>query len=93
MAIFRSKFGPVELTLERELHIYKFHPEVKRYKKNFDKCITAPNIIRRSKFDASVLILYLFLPQRKYLAIVIKSNKRNFILTAYLTKKIQQQRL
>lgn len=89
---FNSIFGKVELTQERKKHIFEFHPEVRSYRKYFPETLTKPDVIRRSKSDQAVLILYKLL-QKKYLAIVIKTNKRNFVLTAYLTDKIQHQSL
>lgn len=97
MERFRSPFGEVELTKEREYHIFQFHPEVRAYRRHFAMALENPEIMRRSKSDSSVYILYHSLSSRKqksmYLGIVIKTNKRNFILTAYLTTKIQHQSL
>lgn len=92
MEIFPSRLGKVELTDERTRRIATFHPEVKSYKKYFASALAEPDVIRRSRFDASVFVLYRTF-SKKYLAIVIKTNKRNFILTAYLTGKIQHHPL
>lgn len=88
---FQSSFGEVELTEERKGHIFRFHPEVRKYQKYFAKTLAVPDSIGRSRFDTAVLIFYRLLQSKKYLAIVIKTNRRNFILTAYLTDKIQRQ--
>jgi hypothetical protein len=89
MERFRSQFGPVALTAERKSHIFKFHPEVRRYQEYFVKTIGDPEITHRSKYDLLVLILYRKISRQNYLAIVIKTNKYNFILTAYITNKIR----
>lgn len=89
MERFSSVFGSAELTDEREQHILIFHPDVKAFRKYFSSALAEPDVMRRSRFDSKVIILYHALPQRKYLAIAIKTNQRNFILTAYLTYKIQ----
>lgn len=85
MRKFESPFGAVELTEERERHILMFHPEVGRYKNHFPNTLAHPEFIRRSKYDLTVYILYGLIQTKKYLAIVVKTNHRNFILTAYLT--------
>ena len=92
-ARFDSVFGPVKLTDEREKHIFLFHPEIRSQRKYFPLTLAEPEIIRRSRFDPKAFILYRALPQKKYVAIVVKTNQRNFILTAYLTNKIQHQAL
>ncbi|MBI3458858.1 hypothetical protein HY061_01180 [Candidatus Azambacteria bacterium] len=89
MKSFQSSFGPIELTDERQEHILKFHPEIRAYKKYFKGTISDYTIIKHSKYDPVVVILYKQLPKSKYLAIVVRlENSRNFILTAYLTSKI-----
>ena len=89
MERFDSVIGVVELTDEREQHIFQFHPEVKTLRKHFAKTLAEPNFTRRSRFDPKVFIFYRVLPQSKYLALAVKTNQRNFILTAYTTSKIQ----
>lgn len=90
MEIFSSPLGDVELTAERERHIFQFHPEVKKFRKQFAKTLSKPDTTRRSRHDPKVFILYLLI-KKHYLAIVIKVNQRNFILTAYITSKIANQ--
>ncbi len=87
MERFDSPFGIVELTHERFSHIIEFHPEIKKLKKYLSKTIAKPKFIRPSKSDNQVFILYGRIEKDKLLAIVIKTNSRNFILTAYLTSK------
>ena len=92
MEQFSSRFGPIEFTEERLKHILTFHPEIRAYRKHFQITLYEPQVIRRSKFDPKAFIFYKAI-QGKYLAIVVKTNSRNFILTAYLTSKIQHQPL
>ena len=89
MVTFKSKFGNVEFTNERERHIFSFHPDVRIFKKYFAITVKNPGFIRKSKFDPKVFIFYYILPNKKYLSVVIKTNARNFVLTAYITKRIQ----
>jgi len=81
-------FGEIEFTQERAKHIFTFHPEVRKYRKYFVRAIAQPTFIRKSKSDKMVYILYYRITPREHIAIVIKTNKRNFILTAYATEKI-----
>ena len=84
----------MELTNERLRHILQFHPEIRIYQKLIGAAVENPEIIRRSKFDQKVFILYRSISKRKkYLAVVLKTNQRNFVLTAYLTNKIQHEAL
>ena len=90
MERFRAPFGEVELTDEREQHIIQFHPEIKAYIIFFQDTIAEPEHIGHSVFDPNVIICYRFVHSvAKHLAVVIKTNRRNFILTAYFTHKIK----
>ena len=91
--MFPFQFGEVELTDEREQHIFQFHPDIKLYRKLFAKVLAEPEVTRKSKFDSMVLIFYRRIPSKKYLALVVKTNHRNFILAAMITHKIQHKSL
>ncbi len=84
---FDSPLGPVELTDERFSHIVEFHPEVKKFKKYFPEILSGPKLIRPSKSDKKVFILYGSINKKRKLAIVVKTGARNFVLTAYTTSK------
>lgn len=90
---FRSVIGKiVELTLERKKHIIEYHPDVERHFAKIQEVLDSPDEIRKSKHDSKVLLFYKYfvnLKAGKYLAVVIKINKRNFVLTCYLTDKIK----
>ncbi len=88
MLIYDSSLGKVELTNERLSHILTFHPEINGFKKYFKMAILQPDFIHQSKSDSEVRIFYKKVRGPKYLAVVIKTNSRNFILTAYITKNI-----
>lgn len=89
---FKSKIGKIiELTQERKRHIFEFHPDVKEYFSKIPNILKDPDEIRKSKHDPEVLLFYKYFANikgGKYLTVVIKINKRNFILTGYLTNKI-----
>jgi len=89
MGLFESPLGNVELTEERLRHIFSFHPEIRSYHKYFLNTLKSPDTIRRSKFEPQVRMLYHKIRKDKYLAVVVKINERNFILTAYTTTKIK----
>ena len=85
-----SSFGNIELTNERLQHILEFHPEVKTAQKYFVITLKNPHIIRSSKSDKHVYVFYRKITINKLLAIVVKTNNRNFVLTAYITSKLNQ---
>ncbi|MBI2355931.1 MAG: hypothetical protein HYV13_01840 [Candidatus Doudnabacteria bacterium] len=89
MELFDSPFGPVELTSERWSHIVNFHPELRTLKPSIKLVLENPELIRPSKTDPKAFILYREISHNKHLAAVVKINRRNFILTAYLTYWIQ----
>lgn len=82
METFDSPLGIIDLTSERENHIYRNHPAIR-----LAKVIAEPEVIRRSKYDSKVFILYQKLAN-KYLAIVVKANQRKYILTAYPSSNV-----
>lgn len=89
METFDSPFGRIELTDERWSHIITFHPEVHLYHKYLDLTLVSPDFVQRSKLDPAVKICYHFITRSRYFAVVVKTNQRNFILTAYITTKVQ----
>ena len=89
MEVFDSPFGPIELTDERKYHILTFHPEVRGVWQRIPETLARPAATRRSKYDSNVLIVYGTISKNLSLAVVIKRNARNFILTAYVTRSIK----
>ncbi|MBU6321016.1 MAG: hypothetical protein KGI78_03455 [Patescibacteria group bacterium] len=88
MQRFSSPFGAVMFTEERKAHILAFHPDVSRYLKHFASVLAEPEVITRSVSDQTVVICYGLLPRsRKYLAVVLKTGRNPFVLTAYVAKK------
>lgn len=82
----------VELTPERRKHILQFHPDLKPYLDQIKLVLESPEIIKRSLDDPRVLIFYRYFDtilSGKYIAVVVKTNQRNFILTSYLTSHIK----
>lgn len=88
MKRFESRHGVIVLTDEREHHIFEFHPDIRGYLKYFASTLTNPEIEMVSIHDPTVVICYRLLPTRKrYLAIVIKTGPRPFVVTVYLARK------
>lgn len=88
MQRFNSPFGTVTLTEERKAHILIFHPDVRRYLRYFASVLAEPELVVPSVHDRAVLICYGLVPKtKKYLAIVVKTGNKPFILTAYVAKK------
>jgi len=88
MQRFSPPFGPITLTNERKAHIFAFHPDVRRYLRYFAPVLARPEMIIPSAHDSAVVICYGALPKtRKYLAVVVKTGSKPFILTAYVAKR------
>jgi hypothetical protein len=80
--LFKSKIGKIiELTQERKNHVFEFHPDVKAHFPKISKVLEDPDQIRKSKYDPGVLLFYRYfanLNKGKYLAVVVKINKKKF---------------
>ncbi len=87
MKRFSSPFGVVELTSERHSHVLKYHPDVREHLEKIAVTLSKPDFIKPSIRDREVMLFYHNIDPRKYLVVVVKFNKRNFILTTYLTIK------
>lgn len=88
MMHFDSPHGRIALTDERKQHIIASHPDVAQHFAYFGTTLADPHLEKRSVHDPSVIICYRFLAHRKkYLAVVIKTGPRPFVLTAYLVKR------
>lgn len=82
----------VELTRERQQHIFDYHPDIIPFFNKIPEVLKHPDQIRRSTYDKEVILFYKYYSDilgGKYLSVVVKINKRNFILTAYLTQIIK----
>ena len=82
----------IELSEERRKHILEFHPDLKPYFSKIAEVLHNPDQIRKSKQDENVLLFYKFfsdVKDGKYITVVAKFNKTNFILTSYITDKIK----
>lgn len=82
----------LELTKERKNYFLTKHPELKPYFAKIKSVLLEPNEIRRSKRNRKVLLFYKYfgtILKGKYIVVVAKLNKRNFILTGYVTDKIK----
>lgn len=90
---FKTSIGnTVELTLERRQHILEEHPELEEHFDKLRRVLLKPDEVRVSKTDPKVLLFYRYFAKIKsglFIAVVIKTNERNFILTAHMTDKIK----
>lgn len=93
MPLYETYLGKfVELTNERKQHIVQFHPDLTPYLRKIPIVLRKPDLVMQMREDAHVLIFYKYfvtMRLRKYIAVVVKINQRNFILTAYQTKRIK----
>lgn len=81
----------IKLTTERKEHILLYHPDLKPHFLKLKQALLSPDEIRISKSDPKVLLFYkrfAKIRDEKYIAVVVKFDKRNFILTAYLTNRV-----
>ena len=82
----------IEISVSRWKHILEQHPEIMPYLENIKQTIGAPDVVKLSVSDRSVRMYYRFFSSilgGKYLLVVIKTNKRNFVITAYITDYIK----
>jgi hypothetical protein len=92
MKKLKDCFGySVRVTDERLAHILD-HPEMKEMEVEIEKVVQQPQIVRRSRSDATVRLFYEFYPQTivrgKWLCVVVKYMMDDaFVVTAYLTDK------
>ncbi len=89
---FKTSFGKTaELTSERKNHIFLFHSDLKPYFERFKEVLLEPDEVKISKSDPDVLLFYKYFDTiigGKYIAVVVKRNRRWFILTGYFTNRI-----
>ena len=90
---FKTVFGGVYLLSdERWSHITEKHPEIKRYANKIKEVLFSPDLIKVSKKDRTVYLLYKFYREifdGKYLLIVVHVLKKE-IITAFITDKIKE---
>ncbi|MDI6767693.1 MAG: hypothetical protein QME52_12800 [Bacteroidota bacterium] len=82
----------IEISSERWQHVCKQHPELLDLQDEVKGTLVSPDLIKMSLTDKSVRLYYRFYPTilgGKYILVVVKTNKRNFIVTAYVTDYIK----
>ena len=85
----------VELTDERRAHILLYHPDMAPFLDRLAGVLRAPDVLRQSTEDPTVLVHYKYFADvlgGKYVAVVVKIGDRRFVLTAYLTRRIRTGR-
>lgn len=91
--LFESKTNRnFELTQRALDHIKQRHPIMKAHLEHIAQVLEHPDEIRYSVKSKDVLLFYKYFANiegGKYLVVVGKINKRNLILTTYLTDKIK----
>lgn len=90
---FKSKINKIiELSSKRSKHIIEYHPDIKIHFSKISEVLKYPDQIRKSRYDPEALLFYKYfanIEEGKFLVVVVKINKRNFVLTSYLTDKIK----
>jgi hypothetical protein len=84
----------IRFTEERQQHILE-HPEMRSMTLALEETLRTPEIVRRSRSDATVVLFYRYYTATvvgdKYLCVVVKFLLDDaFVLTAYLTDKPKQ---
>lgn len=82
----------IEITKERWQHACAQHPELEGNLENVKQTLQNPDVIKLSRSDRFVRLYYKFFSNLfggKYIIAVIKSNKRSFLMTAYVTDYIK----
>lgn len=82
----------VELTDEREAHIRRFHPDAVPFLGSLAEVLRTPDVRCPSTQDSTVVVYYKYFAKilgGKYVAVVVKTNDRWFVLTAYLTRRLR----
>ncbi len=83
----------ITLTEDRMKHILE-RPEMISQMGKIDETLTSPELIKRSVSDKNVVIYYKHYQitpvTSKYLAVVIKINKENLIISSYFTDSIKK---
>lgn len=91
---FRDAFGhTIELTAERWLHVLDAHPELRDGERLIPETLQEPEVVARSVYDPQARLYYKRFPHLwhgKYLVVVVKLNRRHFLLTAYVTDTIKR---
>ena len=92
MVTLTDCFGrTVRLTTERLAHILE-HPEMAGMATEIERVLHQPQLVRRSRSDATVRMFYEFYARTviggKWLCVVVKYAENDaFVVTAYLTDK------
>jgi hypothetical protein len=85
----------VELTDERLAHIRDYHPDAVPFVERVGEVLRHPDVVRESTQDPTVVVHYKHFADilgGKFLAVVVKRNRRRFVLTAYLTRRVRTGR-
>ena len=89
----RDVFGHrLLLSDERRQHILREHPEMAAHLKRLPAVFAAPNVVKRSHWDAQVHLYYRYEPAiwgGKYLLGVARMGRPCGILTAYITDRVK----
>ncbi len=82
----------IEFSGDRWNHACQQHPEISELRDYVIEAIEQPDFIKISLSDKSVCLYYKFyqnVMKGKYILAVVKTNKRNFLITAYVTDYIK----
>ncbi len=91
--LFNSKIRKkVELNEKALTHIKEHHPIMEQYLGYLKEILLNPDEVRYSVRSQRVLLFYRYFANiegGKYIVVVVRVNKKNHVLTTYLTDKIK----
>ena len=87
----KEKFGQlIRLTGERWQHIVERHPEVKEHLLKIRSTIQKPDLIVQNQYNQVERYYHKYFKSLKNYLIVIIEYKKNFIITAFISRKIKR---
>ncbi len=90
----KEKFNRlIRLTKERWQHIVERHPEIKKHLKKIQSTIQNPDLVVKNQYNQSERYYHKYFKSLKNYLIVIIEYKENFIITAFISRKIKKGKI
>src|SRR3990167_3534835 len=89
--IKKEKFGQIiRLTEERWHHIVERHPEIEGQMAKIQSTIQNPDLIVKNRYNKKERYYHRYFKSLKNYLIVIVEYEKNFIITAFISRKIKK---
>jgi len=87
----KEKFGQaIRLTEERWRHINERHPETEKHLSKIQSTIQNPSIVVKNQYNIGERYYHKYFKELNNYLIVIVECKKNFIITAFIARKIKK---